>query len=200
MMWLMELLQRYQIENYSMEECIDLLGSNEIDLSQYLLITTGKNTRESSTHKQVGFFRLTPFYVDGKPLQGKHTIHIYTRTNIVSMMIESLSSVRRQIFGFEDHLSFERSTYLCLGGHHKILRLKCVRGLLLLQQRLCLKLPRDLPLVTSRTRSQFIRNVQQIYTSYLRDYANKKVSKKEILEMLRNDVNMYLDSIMEFIL
>ena len=202
-MWLEDLLMsKTHIENYSIEICISYLGTNEIDISDYILVTMGK---DSDQQRRVGFLRIYPNLTASKPLQGKQTICIYGRDYPINMEVDSLSPIRQTIFGFTDHLSFERGTFLCLPNHQVIIRLKCVRGLMkgsMLKKHACNSgdSPPTSIVHTSRTRSQFVKNIEQIYTSYLRDFQySSNFTRKEILEILRKDLDNYLNEISVFV-
>lgn len=212
--WVFQSLNsNHNIPNFSIRECCDLLGvkfGEEIGLQEYMLATVGRIQGK----KCVAIIRLLQNIERHKPLQGIHHVQLlYTTTphqpsSWASCWVSSLSTLRRQLLCFEDHLSFERSTFLILHDTHHLIRLKCLRSLFTLPCIPAASLPTT-PLLgccpvtmyslqkkqcqlTSRTRSQFERHLEQMFTSYVRDLYIDFPSKQHILEILKDDILNHL--------
>lgn len=175
------------------------------------------------SNKQVSFLKLLSNIEGHKPLQGIHQIQLYQSSHECSTFwVYSLSSLRHKLLHFTDYLSFERSTFLVLPTQRKLVRLKCIRSIAVLPTTkpqhmyhhpiLCgpeiststiISRPLD-PLppkdrtITSRTQSQFKKHLEQIYTSYVRDL-HTQYSKKEILCILRSNIESYMSLLEEII-
>ena len=212
--WISKLLQNNNIPNFSIQECMTLFGSTTINLQNYMLVTVGRLEEGEEDGKQVSFLRILSNIEGHKPLQGVHQIQLYeTSTEYSIFWVYSLSSLRHKLLHFTDYLSFERSTFLILPNKQKLVRLKCIRSIVQLpttkpskMHHLPILCGPDLPLnvtrstdsvipvkeksITSRTQSQFKKHLEQIYTSYVRDL-HDQCSKKEILDILRNDITLF---------
>lgn len=173
------------VRNYSLEECIQIFESNHIHIKDYVLMVSGKRAGIMN----VGFIKiLMPF------TNGVYTIGIFHAGNMreyIETQVPSLTYIRETIFQFEDHLSFERSTFIIVVKPTCLLyvRLKCVRSILIRDEG---EDPNsNCKCLSKRTQSQFIKCMQDIYTSYVRDL-HGKYSKEEILCQLENDMHEYL--------
>lgn len=205
MHWISDLLtNNHNIPNFSIQECLCLFG-REVWLQNYFLVTIGRKQEK----KEVAFIKLLKNVDGNHPLKGTHCVQIYTaEKKSVICWVVSLCNLRHELFQFEDHLSFERSTFLIHPPTCQLIRLKCLRPLLRLPSESHSHIPREFvigisnlsssstnnhfnPQISSRTRSQFQRTLEQIYTSYIRDM-NPSKSKLEILDMLRDDIEEYL--------
>lgn len=173
------------IRNYSLEECIHIFGGNQIQIQEYVLMVSGKIEGKVN----VGFIKILQ-----QRINGFYNIGIYHANNMyeyMEMEVPSLTYIRETIFQFEDQLSFERSTFIIvlLATDPVFVRLKCVRSLLIRDT--CQVTSTSPKSLTKRTQSQFVKCMQQIYTSYVRDLQDS-YKKEEILQMLEKDMHDYL--------
>lgn len=175
------------IRNYSLEECIHIFGGNQIQIQEYVLMVSGKIDGVVN----VGFIKILQ-----QRINGFYNIGIYHAKNMyeyMEMEVPSLTYIRETIFQFEDQLSFERSTFLIvlLPTEPVFVRLKCVRSILVREPCLLPSSSTSPKSLTKRTQSQFVKCMQQIYTSYVRDLQDS-YNKEEILRMLEKDMHEYL--------
>lgn len=218
--WISEMLQQNNIPNFSIQECMTLFGASTVHLHEYMLVTVGRIDESDDDQKQVSFLRILSNIEGHKPLQGAHQIQLYeTPSDFSIFWVYSLSSLRHKLLHFTDYLSFERSTFLILPTKQKLIRLKCIRSIVQLPTTKPQKM-HHLPIlcgpeialcsparqvttasttasvkektITSRTQSQFKKHLEQIYTSYVRDLHDQVPNKKEILCILRRDIDLFL--------
>jgi hypothetical protein len=146
-------------DNYTFEDFIALFGSTSIDLNSFWLMNVGFNNAsiKQYCHLIIRGYAIRPFY-------GPHLVSIFTtngqETKMETLWVHSLTYLRREIFGFQDRLSFERSSFLI---PHKdgrlLLRLKSIRGFLSLPH---LKLETVQTSVMSPRRGRDDNKVQQL--------------------------------------
>lgn len=186
--------------HYSLEECIAIFGKNKIEMKNYLLLTFGKI--QGVTY--IGFLTILKKETDNSFFIGVY--HQSNLQNYLCYQVHSLTAIRQAVFGFEDQLSFERSTFLWVPKDSQLflVRLKCCRSLTFLTptstNTLCTLPPKfKLAKLSKRTKNQFKKCLQQIYTSYVRDLGGK-TSEKQILESLQHDIHQYLNVMQTFIL
>ena len=183
----MNLLSKIQkIQNYTLEECIAIFGTSHIVLPHYVLLVTGKI--KGSIH--IGFIRILNKCVDGQYIVGIY--HHQDMVHMIPMKVTSLTSIREEIFHFEDQLSFERATYIVVKNSY-LVRFKCARSLLSMPW----QTKQENAKLTLRTQLQCKKSLQQIFTSYVRDLS--PLAKSKILELLRNDICNYLNTLHELI-
>ena len=178
--------QLQKIQNYTLEECIVIFGTSRIVLSHHVLLLTGKIN--GTTH--LGFIRILNKCEDGQYVVGVY--HHQDMFHMIPMKVASLTSIREEIFHFEDQLSFERATFIIV-KNSTLVRYKCVRSLLCMPWQAKLENSR----LTLRTQLQCKKSLQQIFTSYVRDLSPH--SKYNILELLKNDICSYLLALHELI-
>lgn len=194
MNWIQQQLQVCIYPNYTIEECQQRLQKTKLRLSDYLLVCVGKKNGQ----KHAAFFHLQ----NSKEFQGKHTILIYTSENLITpfeIYVDSFSHFRQHILKYEDRLSFERSTFVIVYESQCFIRLKCLRGILEYytpsipinhQNNLC---------TTNRTFFQLQRNLEQIFTAYVRDLETRGIPKETICYVLRQDVLLFLDKMILYL-
>jgi hypothetical protein len=173
------------IQNFTLEECISIFGSNEIYLPHYELMAVGKIQGQI----KIGFLKILEY---PQPPHGNYKIGVFHANNMttyIEMYVPSLTYIRENIFQYEDQLSFERSTFVIVSQKQVLVRLKCVRCILVTNHFSNNIL--NIKTLTKRTQSQFVKCMQQIYTSYVRDLQDS-YKKEEILCMLEKDVHEYL--------
>ena len=178
------------IRNFSLEECISIFGHNEIYLQDHVLMVVGKIQGQT----KVGFLKILHHSFP----QGNYVIGVFHAGNMneyVETQVPSLTFIRENIFQFEDQLSFERSTFIIVPEKQVFVRLKCVRSILVQKN----SSPVLMKTLTKRTQSQFVKCMQQIYTSYVRDL-HGSYSKEEILCRLEKDMHDYLKKFNELII
>lgn len=180
------------IQNFSLEECVSIFGCNQIHIQNYVLMTVGKIQGQV----KIGFLKILS---SPHPPQGNYVIGVYHAGNMydyMEMHVPSLTYIRENIFQFEDQLSFERSTFLIVFQKQILVRLKCVRCILVQNNSSNAVLVKTL---TKRTQSQFVKCMQQIYTSYVRDLQDS-YKKEEILQMLEKDMHDYFKKFNQLII
>jgi hypothetical protein len=185
--WVFQTLQKTSICNYSLQECQELFGGNKLYLCDWLLVTVGRK----DGMKHVVFLQITSYEI---PLRGCHTLQLFLpNSQQIAFHVESLSYFRQHILKFTDRLSFERSTFIVHREKEILIRLKCVRSYF--QQ----YMPRDKNVkekekekkqLSFRTKTQFIKNLEQIFTSYTRDLG-ETMSKEEINIQIQQDLIDY---------
>ena len=181
---LLPLLQKLQ--NFTLEECISIFGTSRIVLPNYVLLLTGKIN--GAIH--LGFIRILNKCQDGQYMVGIY--HHQDMVRMIPMKVTSLTSIREEIFHFEDQLSFERATFIIVNTTY-LVRFKCVRSLLTMPWQAKLENSR----LTLRTQLQCKKSLQQIFTSYVRDLS--PLPKEKILDILKNDICNYLVTLHELI-
>ena len=66
-------------------------------------------------------------------LQGAQYLYVYHQTHgYIRFWVSSLTNFRHGYQQLTDHVSFERSTFLIVPESQKLIRLKCIRGLIIL--------------------------------------------------------------------
>jgi hypothetical protein len=117
------------IENYDFEQFISLFHKIEINLSDFWLVNIGLN--------QAGEKRLVYLIIRAyatKPFFGPHLVSLFIenehqKSEMVTLWVHSLTFLRKELFQFQDRLSFERSTFLApFQDSHSLIRLKSIRG------------------------------------------------------------------------
>ena len=147
-------------DNYTFENFIALFGTTSIELDKFWLMNVGFNSSNIKlySHLIIRGYAIRPFY-------GPHLVSIFVHsageTKMETLWVHSLTYLRREILGFQDRLSFERSSFLI---PHKdgrlLLRLKSIRGFLTLPH---LKLETEQPTsLMSPRRGRDDRKVQQL--------------------------------------
>jgi hypothetical protein len=120
------------IKNYTFEQFFETFGCSKLDISKFWLMNVGfVNGERRYAHIILRACQIRPFF-------GPHLVStFYTTESEVQEMktfwVHSLTFLRRNLFAFEDRLSFERSTYLIPYQDGQLLiRLKSIRAFLLL--------------------------------------------------------------------
>jgi len=120
------------IKNYTFEQFFETFGCTKLDVSKFWLMNVGfvKGERRFA-HIILRACQIRPFF-------GPHLVSIFytTETEMQEMKtfwVHSLTYLRRNLFQFEDRLSFERSTYLIpFQDGQLLIRLKSIRAFLIL--------------------------------------------------------------------
>jgi len=112
------------IRNFSFDEFFELFKCTQLDISKFWLINAGYDAdgTKKYVHLVIRACQIRPFY-------GPHLVSIYNpEGSLVTLWVNSLTHLRRNVFKFVDRLSFERSTYLIPFNDTEILiRIKPVR-------------------------------------------------------------------------
>lgn len=120
------------IKNFSFEQFFDTFHSNEINLSSFWLMNVGIVKEERR------FAHIILRACQIRPLFGPHLVSVfYSKDNeppeMKTFWVHSLTYLRRNLFQFEDRLSFERSTYVIPFQDGSLLvRLKSIRAFIYL--------------------------------------------------------------------
>ena len=160
------------------------LGSGMIQLKNYDLVCVGYRDNKKYL---VGLRILKQ--LESIPLKGAHEVMLtHTSVGLKTIEVVSLTHLKRHILQFNDSLSFERSTFLILHEHQKVIRLKYIRG------RISLPSSNQLltqPTLTQRTRLQTQNLVRNIYTSFQRELygCEEEVIKKQFKEEMEIAIN-----------
>ena len=168
------------------------LGSGMIQLENYDLVCVGYRDNKKYL---VGLRILKQ--LESIPLKGAHEVMLtHTSVGLKTIEVVSLTHLKRHILQFHDSLSFERSTFLILHEHQKVIRLKYIRG------RISLPSSNQLltqPTLTQRTRLQtqilsetsillFSGNYTDVKKKSLRNNSRKKWSLQSALLCKNNEV------------
>ena len=124
--WAILLLMKPTIRNESLESCQTYFNNSPVFLNNYDLVCVGQ---KGDKQKYYVYIQILASH-SNLPLNGPHKITAYCPTLACShtFWVSSLTTLKKKVFGFTDRLSFERSTYLLLYTHQKIIRLKNIRG------------------------------------------------------------------------
>ena len=123
--------------NYNFEKFLTLFHVPYIDISCYWLINIGFN---SLGEKKFVYLIIRAYAI--KPFYGPHLVSLFTysensqKQEMITTWVHSLTFLRKEIFLFQDRLSFERSTFLIPAkevAHY--IRIKSIRGLLTMPHR-----------------------------------------------------------------
>jgi hypothetical protein len=209
--WIYKKLNEKYIINYSLDQCIQLLGSDNIFLHDHEILCFGYK----NNIKQFYYLKILASSPNSKTLQGPHEINVFDNDEtLLQFWVWSLTTLRKKFFQFSDHLSFERSSYLILRGPQVLLRLKCVRSLLNILRKqpqqiqksfsyeklkyhhitptsdqICVHIQRkNTKKVSIRVKAQQKKLMEQSFTSYLREFENTSLTKKEIFETFKKDI------------
>lgn len=210
MAWIQQAIQVPIICNYSINECRDIFESEELELSDLLLVTTGR--LKPNEPKHVVFLRLFGYKT---PLRGSHNIAIYSaarQQQPTVIHVDSLSSFRINTLHFIDRLSFERATFVCVHKKQVLIRVKCIRSLLRQHSPdvvvICnsnhiqvkeegktkekeKEKEKNRLKLSFRTKTQFVKNIEQLLISYTRDLSSSH-SKQEIKQILKDNIALFL--------
>lgn len=117
------------IENYDFEQFISLFKKIEIDISDFWLVNIGLS---ATGEKRLVYLIIRAYST--KPFFGPHLISMFIQnaegaTEMSTLWVHSLTFLRKELFQFQDRLSFERSTYLApFRDNQSLIRLKSIRG------------------------------------------------------------------------
>lgn len=171
-------------DNYTFEDFISLFGSTSIDLDKFWLMNAGFNSANVKLycHLIIRGYAIRPFY-------GPHLVSIFTtnglETKMETIWVHSLTFLRREIFGFQDRLSFERSSFLI---PHKdgrlLLRLKSIRGFLTLPH---LKLETSQSSVMSPRRGRDDSKVQQLLNHNIQNLITF-ISREKNMDLMQSTI------------
>jgi hypothetical protein len=125
------------VRNFSFEQFFDIFKTSQLDISQFWLINSGFDIH--------GVKKYAHLVIRGcavRPLFGPHLVSIFeipavaeegviVKPTMRTFWVHSLTDLRRNLFIFQDRLSFERSTYLIPYQNGELLiRLKSIRAFL----------------------------------------------------------------------
>jgi hypothetical protein len=118
------------IENYNFEQFISLFNKIEINLSDFWLVNIGLNAQGE---KRLVYLIIRAYAT--KPFFGPHLVSIFVEKSagaeneMITLWVHSLTFLRKELFQFQDRLSFERSTFLApFKDSQSLIRLKSIRG------------------------------------------------------------------------
>lgn len=117
------------IENYDFEQFISLFKKIEINISDFWLVNIGLT---AAGEKRLVYLIIRAYST--KPFFGPHLVSMFIQNaegaiEMVTIWVHSLTFLRKELFLFQDRLSFERSTYLApFRDNQSLIRLKSIRG------------------------------------------------------------------------
>lgn len=121
-----------EISNYSFEQFFSTFKTTQLDISTFWLVNSGFCQQDRRyAHVILRACQIRPLY--GPHLVSVFYSHGVSEPEMKTFWVHSLTHLRRNMFCFEDRLSFERSTYLVPyqdGG--LLIRLKSIRAFLTL--------------------------------------------------------------------
>jgi hypothetical protein len=208
--WVIEKMNKKQYENFSLQKCIEYLGSDSIYLHDYDILCIGNKNNQ----KHFVRLKILASSPNCKVLQGPHEIVMYYREQYpLRFWVWSLTTLRKKFFEFSDRLSFERSSFLILPGPQILLRLKCVRSTLRVLRKIPVQMKKQysedffntlsqstfdslpVPMQTKRPREISLRSkiqqqhfLEQSFTSYIREYENTPFTKQEVFQKFQQDI------------
>ena len=186
--WVYEFFAERKHKNEPKENWEQYFMELPICLSNYTLLMTGKHESLKRTLVMLqivcGHNKLI--------LKGPQTIY-YPLSNTTEIT-PSLTCLKRR-FGFQDRLSFERSTYVVLWEQKKLIRLKCIRAHIDIPYKSLTepKPPRKKTIqLHQRTITQMQNSMNLIYTSFKRNLNSfdeptiHKIFESEIIQTIHN--------------
>lgn len=180
-------------DNYTFEDFISLFASTSIDLNNFWLINVGHNSNnvKSYSHLIIRGYAIRPFY-------GPHLVSIFItngqETKMETLWVHSLTFLRRELFGFQDRLSFERSSFLVPHKDGRILlRIKNIRGFLNLPQ---FKLDSIETTATSPRKGRDDQKVKQLLNHNIQNLITF-ISREKNLDLLHS-INYFSDYCNEY--
>jgi len=208
--WIYKKLNEKHIGNYSLDQCIQYLGSENVFLHDYDILCVGYKNNS----KQFYHLKILASSPSSKALQGPHEIILYAADQTpLQFWVWSLTTLRKKFFEFSDRLSFERSSFLVLHEPQILLRLKCVRSLLKILRKHPQQVQKTLSYeklqqitaipnesvfalvkrkrvntLSSRIKTQQQNLLEQSFTSYLREFENTSLTRHEIFLKFQTDV------------
>ena len=178
------LLFQPSIRNEPIEQ---FFGSGTIQLENYDLVCVGYRDNK----KYLAGLRILKQF-ESIPLKGAHEVMLtHTSSGLKLMEVLSLTYLKRHILQFKDSLSFERSTFLILPEHQKVVRLKYIRGQISLPTN---NQSFQQPTLTQRTRLQTHNLVRNIYTSFQRELygCDEETIKKQFKEEMETAISTFM--------
>jgi hypothetical protein len=171
-------------QNTIRNECIDLYFPNlPISLNNYELVCVG--IRDDT--KYIAGLKILS--CSSIPLKGSHKIELLPHNDIIE--VTSLTHLKKRIFCFDDCLSFERCTFIILHDYQKLIRLKSIRGHIILpttNNTLSLKYK-----IANRTYIQANNLIRSIYSSFQRDLHGLHLN--DIHEIFLNEISKLIEQL-----
>lgn len=136
--------QTISLLNYDFESFIGLFKSIQINLNDFWVVNFGM---QANGQRKYVFFIIRAYSI--KPFFGPHLVSLLRHSTdpateqptMLTVWVHSLTFLRKELFNFQDRLSFERCTFLCpFQNATYLIRLKGIRGFLHLPQQ-ALELP-----------------------------------------------------------
>lgn len=184
------------IENYDFEQFISLFKKIEIDISDFWLVNIGLT---ANGEKRLVYLIIRAYST--KPFFGPHLISMFIQnaeggTELTTLWVHSLTFLRKELFQFQDRLSFERSTYLApFRDNQSLIRLKSIRGFIAIpyaalgdssMSAISIRRPRT----RERINQLLNRNLQSLVTFLSREL---DISMKESIFELSNYTSLYCE-------
>ena len=117
------------IENYDFERFLELFKKIEINITDFWLVNIGLNAQGE---KRLVYLIIRAYAT--KPFFGPHLVSLFIESEskeaeMTTLWVHSLTFLRKELFLFQDRLSFERSTFLApFKDSRHLIRLKSIRG------------------------------------------------------------------------
>ena len=129
-------VENLSTKNYNFEQFLAHFKTTKIDISKYWLINIGfdEQGNKKYSHLIIRAYSTRPFY-------GPHLVSIFIQKNsndtpeMSTIWVHSLTFLRKELFRFQDRLSFERSTFIIPHEDSGLIRLKSIRGFIEMPQK-----------------------------------------------------------------
>lgn len=195
-------LTNANIVNFSFEEFFDTFQTSLLDISTFWLVNSGFCKEERKyAHVVLRACQIRPLY-------GPHLVSVFYSNGTESpemrtFWVHSLTHLRRNLFLFEDRLSFERSTYLVpFEDGSLLIRLKSIRALISLPIQSPDAVPAGVSLsprsirmnntVTDKMKSLLNHHIQAM-VSYLN--REMQVESGDSISILENYISLYFSAL-----
>lgn len=192
-------LKNVTLANYDFESFIQVFQRIEVNICDFWLVNYGINPQGERK-----FTYLIIRACAAKPFFGPHLVSfVTTSTNdspvLTTVWVHSLTFLRKELFQFQDRLSFERSTFICPYQDSSVLiRLKSIRGFLHIPHK-AIEAPEMAICTTRKCRSRekinllLNKNIQALITFISREL---QMSIKESI----SEINQYTGTYCQFLI
>jgi len=191
-----------EISNYSFEQFFITFQTTQLDMSNFWLVNSGFcNEDRRYAHVILRACQIRPLY--GPHLVSVFYSHGVDEPEMKTFWVHSLTHLRRNMFCFEDRLSFERSTYLVPYQDGRLLiRLKSIRAFLTLP----IRSPQSpsqtikMDMTSTNPSKQFTSKMKQLLNHHIEamiSYLNREmqVESNQSISLLDVYIREYIDNL-----
>jgi hypothetical protein len=191
-----------EISNYSFEQFFMTFKTTQLDMSTFWLVNSGFCSEERRyAHVILRACQIRPLY--GPHLVSVFYSHGVDEPEMKTFWVHSLTHLRRNMFCFEDRLSFERSTYLVPYQDGRLLiRLKSIRAFLTLPVCLPQSPSRSIKINTlpDAPSKQLTLKMKQLLNHHIEamiSYLNREMQleSSQSIDFLDTYIRKYIDSL-----